>query len=126
MVGKKNKSGGARKGAGATPKMQTTIHQYITPTDSTRVLVSDTGLIVINDSNGNPHIPCANDEQQRINAAQRIWTMLQNQNEIINMPPNQLVDVALFGGSPLKNLRWEPHDKHPAPLNAKYICWVIE
>lgn len=127
MTGQPNKSGGPRKNAGRPYRvMKTTIAQTITPDDNTRVIVSDAGLISVNDSAGNPFVPCARSDDERANATQRLWVMLQNKDEITNMPARQLIDVALFGGSPLRGLKWELHHQHPPPANAQYICWIEE
>ncbi|MDP2662029.1 MAG: hypothetical protein Q8R28_14995 [Dehalococcoidia bacterium] len=88
---------------------------WIVPDDETEYLMGPEGLVWVQPAFDEPHIVAARDGLERDRAARYIGSLLQMGLVPYGLPLNQRVNIALFGGGPLRDCTWVRHADAPAP-----------
>lgn len=89
--------------------------EIIQPDDHTKYLVGPEGLVWVQPSLGESHIIAARNETETETAALFIGELLRMGLVPYGIPLNQRVNVAMFGGSPIRDCRWVLWSEAPTP-----------
>jgi hypothetical protein len=87
---------------------------YIDPTPETHILVGPEGTVMVEPAlGGDPFILAANTDGERVRAAMFIKELLDMGLVPYGLPLNHKANVALFGGSVLRDCGWVRHGRQP-------------
>lgn len=89
--------------------------KIITPDENTFYLVGAEGTVWTQPALGDPYILAAQTDADKRAAAQFVGALLQQNQVPYGMPLTQRVNVAMFGGSPLRDCEWVKWSDAPAP-----------
>ena len=89
--------------------------QTVDPDNGTLYLVGPEGLVWTQPAVGEPVIVAARNEAEQQAAAGFVGQLLAQGLVPYGLPLNQRVNVAMFGGSPIRDCAWVPWAEAPAP-----------